>query len=501
MQRTGLEVFKQKSLFETEPIQELSNHKLSFKDSQELLDWINNDVNAAKQLFEWHDAVRVAYDDTISSHNRLLVEKVEEETIREALKAEVTELKAEIEDLKVDKEELIATVERKNVEDQGVIKYYQDQLRESTAALSEAASASHPRLSFKLPDPPKFTDGMNPNIVDWLSLMKDKLRINHDHFPTDKAQLSYAKNRLSGDAAKLMAPRTRKGATKPFSSADELMEALFKTYGDPDRRTTTVKALKSILPPENPAISTTPSCKSEDPSPRSYPSLMDLPCELRMMIWDHLLVLNGDQIELCFHGPEACSARSKQFRTKHVIAILQTSRIIYQETMLTFYRYNTLYFKYSSNLEYFLKYVNPKCLQFIGSIRVKFVGANPIQTFKVLLLCEQLRHLQLDTYGGVFDGKEWHERHSVRSRGMKKLLKLRGLISVKVTRFADEEDELTSPTDLREYETLCTALEVLKQPKALQVQLPICPDASKSTLVKRRQPKKVVKGKRNSCKA
>lgn len=191
MQRTGLEVFKQKSLFETEPIQELSNHKLSFKDSQELLDWINNDDNAANQLFEWHDAVRVAYDDTISSHNRLLVEKVEEETIREALKAEVTELKAEIEDLKVDKEELIATVERKNVEDQEVIKYYQDQLRESTAALSEAASASHPRLSSKLPDPPKFTDGMNPNIVDWLSLMKDKLRTNHDHFPTDKVQLSY----------------------------------------------------------------------------------------------------------------------------------------------------------------------------------------------------------------------------------------------------------------------------------------------------------------------
>lgn len=223
---------------------------------------------------------------------------------------------------------------------------------------------------------------------------------------------------------------------------------------------------------------------------------MDLPFELRMMIWDHLLVLNGDQIELCPHGPEACSARSKQFRKKHVIAILRTSRIIYQETMLTFYRYNTLYFKYSCDLEYFLKFENSKCLQFIGSIRVKFVGANPVQAFKVLLLCEKLRHLQLDTYGGVLDGKEWHERHPVRSRRMRELLKLRGLRSVKVTRFADEEDELTSPTNLREYETLCTTLEILKQPKVIQTQLPICPDASKSTLIKRRQSMEAVKGKR-----
>lgn len=245
IQRTRPEAFKPKSLFETEPVQELSNHNFSFKDSQELSDWINNDDNAAKQLFKWHDAVRVAYDLTISSHKRLLEEKVEGESIRETLKAEVTELKAEIKDLKADKEELIATAERKNVEQQGVIKHYQDQLRESTAAMSEAASASHLRLSSKLPDPPKFTDSMDPNIVDWLSLMKDKLRLNHDHLPTDKIQLSYVKTRLSGDALKLMAPRTRKGATKVFSSAGELMDALFKIYGDPNRRTTSAKAFQN----------------------------------------------------------------------------------------------------------------------------------------------------------------------------------------------------------------------------------------------------------------
>lgn len=67
---------------------------------------------------------------------------------------------------------------------------------------------------------------------------------------------------------------------------------------------------------------------------------------------------------------------------------------------------------------------------------------------------------------------------------MKDLLKVRGLISVNVTRLADGDEELDYSVDLQEYETLCTALEVLEQLKVLQAQPPTRSVAIKSTLVK-----------------
>lgn len=229
--------------------------------------------------------------------------------------------------------------------------------------------------------------------------------------------------------------------------------------------------LSTTPPPKEPGIPSRPSFNLQGPSPRSYPSLMDLPLELRTMIWNYVLVLNEDQIEI---SPpckfKKGSAESEPIRRNHVLAILRTSRIIYQETMQTFYRHNTFYFSFSHYLEEFLNYGNPKSRQFIRSIRLQVVVWNPVQAFKTLLQCEQLRHLQLCTYGGESEGKKWHERHSVRSSGMEELLKLRGLMSVKVSRFATRKAELHDPTDLLEYGRLRTALEVLKQPKLLQAQ-------------------------------
>lgn len=147
------------------------------------------------------------------------------------------------------------------------------------------------------------------------------------------------------------------------------------------------------------------SFKLRDPSPRSYPSLINFPLEVGEIIWSHLLVLNEDEIEICPPRSRDDSAESEQFRQMHVIAVLRVSKIIYQETMPTFYRCNTHFFEYSHYLEHFLKRCNPKSRQLIGSIHLEFVGSNPAQAFKALLLCEQLRHLQLDTCGGILDGK------------------------------------------------------------------------------------------------
>lgn len=117
-----------------------------------------------------------------------------------------------------------------------------------------------------------------------------------------------------------------------------------------------------------PEITARHSFSRQDPSPRPYPSLMHLPPEVRTMIWNYVLVLNGDQIEMCPHhrlagGAElerfrqnrhADTAESERVRPKNFMAIIRTSRRISQETMPIFYRYNTFYFGFGIHLVHFV---------------------------------------------------------------------------------------------------------------------------------------------------
>jgi hypothetical protein len=43
----------------------------------------------------------------------------------------------------------------------------------------------------KIPDPPVFK-GDRDEIEEWLAKMPNKLRVNHDHYPTEAAKLVYA---------------------------------------------------------------------------------------------------------------------------------------------------------------------------------------------------------------------------------------------------------------------------------------------------------------------
>ena len=49
----------------------------------------------------------------------------------------------------------------------------------------QASSGAKTKKSSKHPDPPIFTDGKDPSWDDWSSKMREKLRINADHYPTE----------------------------------------------------------------------------------------------------------------------------------------------------------------------------------------------------------------------------------------------------------------------------------------------------------------------------
>lgn len=88
----------------------------------------------------------------------------------------------------------------------------------------------------KLPDPPLLTDGKDPTFESWKLQMQGKLQVNHDHFPTPYACMTYVFNRTGGDAQEHLLPRVAGDSPDPFESADEMFECLTAIYVDPFKK-------------------------------------------------------------------------------------------------------------------------------------------------------------------------------------------------------------------------------------------------------------------------
>ena len=76
--------------------------------------------------------------------------------------------------------------------------------------------------------------------------MRSKLLANEDHMPTEILRKAYVENRVNGDAMRHMEARLRKGAAKPFETAEEMLELLERIYGDPNRKHTAMKAFRAL---------------------------------------------------------------------------------------------------------------------------------------------------------------------------------------------------------------------------------------------------------------
>ena len=140
---------------------------------------------------------------------------------------------------------------------EGVVNYLQKEIeklrltlieerRPDVATTSFSTISQKEKRSRKLPDPPVFSDGKEPNIDHWLAKMRSNLLANEDHMPTDILRKAYVENRVNGDAMRHMEARLRKGAAKPFETAEEMLELLERIYGDPNRKHTAMKALRAL---------------------------------------------------------------------------------------------------------------------------------------------------------------------------------------------------------------------------------------------------------------
>src|SRR5262245_53596785 len=91
------------------------------------------------------------------------------------------------------------------------------------------------RRSAKIDNPKHLTDGKDPKYEHWLSRMKNKLRINADHFPTETAKIAYIENRTDKEAARHIEPRMRPEHPEHYVLAEDVFEHLSSIYVDANK--------------------------------------------------------------------------------------------------------------------------------------------------------------------------------------------------------------------------------------------------------------------------
>lgn len=91
------------------------------------------------------------------------------------------------------------------------------------------------KKSIKLPDPPIFTDGVDPIWDDWLAKVREKLNINADYYTTSKLRVVYILTRIGGKAVIYIYYRREKDLSNLYEDFIDVLEELAERYKDIDR--------------------------------------------------------------------------------------------------------------------------------------------------------------------------------------------------------------------------------------------------------------------------
>ncbi len=89
--------------------------------------------------------------------------------------------------------------------------------------------------SQKIPDSPWFTDEKDSTWENWYGKIQDKLEINADLFPNERAKLGYVHFRLFDDAADAAQSRRERGCANFYKTVDDLLKELAELFNDSDK--------------------------------------------------------------------------------------------------------------------------------------------------------------------------------------------------------------------------------------------------------------------------
>ncbi len=200
----------------------LFNHEIiKISISTELNAWISAHkaddlVVFIKYMYQQHDIEIETYNDMIQMLNDVNKINVELKAINIELKVTQTTLNA------------VQTRLQKEMKKKNVIIHH---LEATSSWLSTSISKDQFSKLIKLSDSSLFKDSKQ-NVNNWLSRMRNKLKMNKNHFSIEKMKIAYVKSRVSETTIKHIALRMRNMITNLFLEAEEILLIINKMYDD-----------------------------------------------------------------------------------------------------------------------------------------------------------------------------------------------------------------------------------------------------------------------------
>ncbi len=196
--------------------------------STELNAWISTHeaddlVAFIKYICQQHDIEIEIYNDMIQMLNDINKINVELKAINIKLKATQTTLNA------------VWTRLQKKMKKKNVIIRH---LKATSSRLSTLISKDQFSKSIKLFDLSLFEDSRQ-NVNNWLFWMRNKLKMNKNHFSIEEMKIAYVKSQVSETTIKHIALRMRNMITNLFLEAEEILSIINKMYNDLNQHHTT----------------------------------------------------------------------------------------------------------------------------------------------------------------------------------------------------------------------------------------------------------------------
>ena len=88
-----------------------------------------------------------------------------------------------------------------------------------------------------------FKDGLPHTFDTWKRAVRNKLRSNADHYPTEEAKLGYVLSRVGQPASDVLEPYLDDEAAVPLATYTQVFETLERVYGVPNEEYMYLKRL------------------------------------------------------------------------------------------------------------------------------------------------------------------------------------------------------------------------------------------------------------------
>lgn len=105
----------------------------------------------------------------------------------------------------------------------------------ATPTSDTPSNESYAKRSAKVPDPERFSNGIDLAFESWRIEIKNKLEENSDHFSSEQAKMAYLFGRTAGDAKNHLLSRFDEDSPARFISTTEMLHHLATIYVNPHK--------------------------------------------------------------------------------------------------------------------------------------------------------------------------------------------------------------------------------------------------------------------------